>query len=279
MGKKRFERNIGDALSGDEEYAGYYDYAAEYYARIDGYEAFAPVLAGENSRRIFGLLPEEASIRRIVDFGCGNGLILKFVSEQCRSGLAVGMDVSPFQLSLAKRDFPRGHFLVGTEELFDAIRVHADVILFVDILEHLKDPGRMLRIAKGKTKYIAIVQIIEKTGWRKAVHFFRRKEMRSRYYESLGHLHIWDKSDFLRLLRENGLHVTRYRLLNYPNALLFHPYLLAHLRTKKGFLGVLKYRIYQLFSILPDRISNWILEEINGTFMYCLCGGDSPTEE
>ncbi|MCI0515553.1 class I SAM-dependent methyltransferase [candidate division KSB1 bacterium] len=271
---KQFDKKVSNHLDDNKSYAEYYEQAANYYAQIDSYDAYANLLAQENTDRLLKFFPHDVAINKILDFGCGNSLILKLLFHKLKAKTAIGIDVSPFQLSLARQDFPQGEYLVGDEQVLKTIDGKVDLVLLNDILEHLKEPQKILSMVQEKTKYIAIVQILEKTKWRKLLSWLKLKEMKSRYYDSIGHLQIWDENDFFSLLKKNGLQIVAYKITNYSNELLFHDYVMEQMKIKKGILSSIKFIIYKFLNILPKKLSNLILNEINGNFIYCLCRVD-----
>lgn len=103
---------------------------------------------------------------RVVDLGCGGGLLAQAMLE--RGASVIGVDLSHASLRAAREHLNgRSAFVRG-----DAVRVPlraecADVVLLADVLEHLSDPasalseaGRLLR-AGG----LAYVNTINR-GWR-----------------------------------------------------------------------------------------------------------------
>ena len=112
-------------------------------------KAYAPQATGDESAldtnssygRILELIAGQA---RIVDFGCGPGNLARFLTE--RGCTVVGVEVNPESAGIAREycedvivaDLDAGSLL----ELFPTDRF--DVAIFADILEHLRDPWRLL---------------------------------------------------------------------------------------------------------------------------------------
>jgi len=113
-------------------------------------KAYAPQAAEDESAldpnssygRILELIPEQA---RIVDFGCGPGNLARFLTQ--RGCSVVGVEMNPDSAAIAREycedvivsDLDAGSLL----ELFPSDRF--DIAIFADILEHLRDPWRLLR--------------------------------------------------------------------------------------------------------------------------------------
>lgn len=79
----------------------------------------------------------------IVDIGCGTGANLASFSDHYER---VGIDTSPDAIALARARFPRIRFLEGhaPADLGNTV-ARADLILLMDVLEHVHDDVRLLR--------------------------------------------------------------------------------------------------------------------------------------
>ena len=93
------------------------------------------------------LVPEDAE--RILDVGCGTGSLL--MSLKARQGAEVtGVELMPDAAALARERLDRFAQLDldGLDELpFETS--YFDVAIFGDVLEHLRDPARLLRAVRG----------------------------------------------------------------------------------------------------------------------------------
>lgn len=87
--------------------------------------------------------------RSVLDVGCGGGHLLRAVEARLSGGLElVGVDYSRTAITLARQILPRArwvaHDLYGLE-----LGKKFDLVLCVEVLEHLEDPHRaMSRLAK-----------------------------------------------------------------------------------------------------------------------------------
>ena len=98
---------------------------------------------GSTHRKIVSLVPPAT---RVLEFGCATG----YMSEVLKNDLGctvTGVEISPEAAELAEQHAER--VIVGDAEKIDYAAELAgeefDVVLFADVLEHLKQPGDVLR--------------------------------------------------------------------------------------------------------------------------------------
>jgi 2-polyprenyl-3-methyl-5-hydroxy-6-metoxy-1,4-benzoquinol methylase/predicted nucleic acid-binding Zn-ribbon protein len=88
--------------------------------------------------------------KRVLEFGCATGYISKILTEQFGCTVT-GIELNGDAAAQAARHCHR--VLVGDAETLDYTKEldgeRFDVVLFQDVLEHLKDPGALLRQARG----------------------------------------------------------------------------------------------------------------------------------
>ena len=84
--------------------------------------------------------------KKVLEFGCATGYMSKVLKEQFSCDVT-GVEINP-ELAEKAREFC-GNIVVGDIENLDIPNIFKsvtfDVILFVDVLEHLKDPAEILR--------------------------------------------------------------------------------------------------------------------------------------
>jgi len=95
---------------------------------VVGGPALAKVLVNEYVRPILGV--------RILEIGCGPGTIVSYLppSEY------LGFDLSPKYIEMAKRRFPKAHFVCERVSQFSLAKEQSfDVVLALGIMHHLED--------------------------------------------------------------------------------------------------------------------------------------------
>ncbi len=90
------------------------------------------------AKQLAPLLPQGA---RVLDVGCGDGLIDKLILEQRPDVTIVGVDVHPRALPHVPVQIFDGKHLPFADDSFD-------VVMFIDVLHHADDPFGLLKEAK-----------------------------------------------------------------------------------------------------------------------------------
>jgi len=86
------------------------------------------------------LLPVNAD--RVLEIGCGTGATMRWLRTQRTVRYAVGIEVSPDAAQRARREFD--HVAVLNAEASPLPDGPFDLIILLDVLEHLVDPWRMV---------------------------------------------------------------------------------------------------------------------------------------
>jgi SAM-dependent methyltransferase len=140
----------------------------------------------------------------ICEVGCGAGEILRLLEErmdkQCRFW---GYEISPqaYQMAMGRAN-ERLQFMLA--DLRDEPAVHFDLILIMDVLEHLEDYFSLLRAIHPMSEY-KIVQIPLDVSVRSVLsgHLIE-------YRELYGHIHYFTKELGLWMLRDVGYDILDY---------------------------------------------------------------------
>jgi SAM-dependent methyltransferase len=142
--------------------------------------------------------------KTVCEVGCGAGEVLRLLQMRMdRECIFSGYEISPQAFELSKsRENARLHFKL--QDFMEEQDVSFDVILVLDVLEHMENPHELLRDIKSKSAY-------------KIIHFPLDISVRSvmfdkivRYREMFGHIHYFTKSIALRMLEEAGYEVLDY---------------------------------------------------------------------
>ncbi|HLZ58529.1 MAG TPA: class I SAM-dependent methyltransferase [Ktedonosporobacter sp.] len=142
--------------------------------------------------------------KTICEVGCGAGEILRRLQASLDGECVFsGYDISPQAIELAKeRENDRLHFQLG--DVTQEQNAFFDLILVMDVLEHMEDYFTFLRTIREKSRYkifhlpmdISIRSII--TGELPA------------YRETYGHIHYFTRELALQMVKEQGYEVLDY---------------------------------------------------------------------
>jgi Methyltransferase domain len=142
---------------------------------------------------------------QIVEVGCGAGEILVQLKAMLPNGSFVGYELSSQAFKLAaERERPGVHFL--NKSIFDD-EVHFDLLLCIDVFEHVDD-------------YIGFIRSLKKYSDYKVFHIpldlsvqsvFRDRALLGAR-ESVGHLHYFTKQTAIETLKYSGYEIIDYNL-------------------------------------------------------------------
>jgi len=83
--------------------------------------------------------------QRVLEVGCGEGVVTRYIAERLGSARVDGIELDAEALLLAQGRCPGASFVRG--DVYDLpVRSRSyDLVVCLEVLEHLQDPGRALR--------------------------------------------------------------------------------------------------------------------------------------
>ena len=86
---------------------------------------------------------KKTKAEKIFEAGCGEGFSSRAIilSKECQF---TGMDVSMKSILLAKKKCPKGHFFQGNIYSLPFIDSRFDLVMSLEVLEHLENPAKVL---------------------------------------------------------------------------------------------------------------------------------------
>jgi SAM-dependent methyltransferase len=143
--------------------------------------------------------------KTICDLGSGAGEVLKQLQQRLDGDCVFwGYDISPYAFELSKsRANETLHFKLG--DITEARDAYFDVILVLDVIEHLEDYFQFLRAIKAKSKY-KIFHIPLDLSVQTVLRASPIMEDRRRF----GHIHYFTKETALQTLSDTGYEVIDY---------------------------------------------------------------------
>ncbi len=141
------------------------------------------------------------SPKTLCEVGCGAGEILVQLQKKMENCMLWGYEISPYAFNLCR---PRANDRLSfrLKDILQEEDVFFDIILLIDVIEHIEDYFAFLRRIKQKSTY-------------KIIHFpldlsvesvFRLKPLMKRR-EEVGHIHYFTKELAIQVLKDTGYEV------------------------------------------------------------------------
>jgi 2-polyprenyl-3-methyl-5-hydroxy-6-metoxy-1,4-benzoquinol methylase len=92
---------------------------------------------------------------KIIDLGCGEGFLEKYLKKKNLKAQITALDINGMAVKYAKRNNPGVKFLKG--DIFDLkMKEKFDLVIMLEVLEHLSYPNKALKVASSLSKKILI---------------------------------------------------------------------------------------------------------------------------
>jgi len=161
----------------------------------------------------------------IMDVGCGEGIVLEFITKRKKIRKAIGVDLSSDAIKqLKKRGFSG---FVG--DITDPRQVKkipkVDYILLLDIIEHLPKPEKLLFLLKDKFRKGILINIPNAAFYSERLRLMFGKVTKSGLFFPGEHIRFWSIPEFKRTCRILGFKVKKSKSVGgtmilrhlYPN--------------------------------------------------------------
>lgn len=137
-------------------------------------------------------------IKSALDVGCGEGYIIKYLRKHNNKIYIEGVDISEEVLEIAQKLNPGVKFSKGSIYNLKYRHTSFDVVLAIEILEHLEEPKKAIEELKRVSKKYIILSVPNEPYFRIA-NMLRLKYL-SKFGNTPGHIQNWTKKEFLNLL-------------------------------------------------------------------------------
>jgi len=145
---------------------------------------------------------------KVLDYGCGNGVLTYWLWSNGFGKEIMGVDVSRTGVNNAQKSFAREGLDFATIDALNSLSPHSfDVVVSSHVLEHIDQPEIALASISEKAEWLVLEVPLEKCIWPELV---ARLKGKSRKENPLGHVNFWDKTTFNQLLKRSGLLVVRH---------------------------------------------------------------------
>ena len=172
----------------------------------------------------------------VLDIGCGTGSVLRILKKEFKLQNACGFEPFDEIIKIAKSKNSDLKFtkLLPSKQF--------DLIILIDVLEHLERPEKLLKQIKNLSKFkifhIPLALSVQAKIRKKPLHFGRTYS---------GHLHNFTKETALDFLQKNHFNIIDYHLTKGS-------ILSPHKTNKQKFLNFFRVIFFPFFPNLTSRI-------------------------
>ena len=135
----------------------------------------------------------------LLDVGCGEGIVFHLLSQQFKSQI-VGMDYDPSRLESARERQGTTHLLTGDAHHLPFKDSSFDLVLALELLEHVGNPMKALTEARRVTRRYLLASVPREPWWRLG------NMARFKYLRDLGntpeHINHWTLSSFKKFVAD-----------------------------------------------------------------------------
>lgn len=148
----------------------------------------------------------------VLDVGCGDGTLCKLLmkNKKCET---VGIDISKDAIAKARAKGVDA-ILMDVEKLplpFDDSSF--DYVVALDVLEHLREPKKVLRELVRVTRKYGIFSYGNTAWWRNRIELLLGKVPKHAPFKCGQHLQYWNFFDFKKLIETSGFKLVYYEVL------------------------------------------------------------------
>ena len=150
-------------------------------------------------RQIASLL-KATGVEKILDAGCGEGFVVSYLLQGNDRLAITGIDCSPQAIEMARQMVPGVLFDVGDLREMPYSDDSFDLVMCLEVLEHLPDPHRGLRELKRVTSAHCLVSVPHEPFFR-ATNFLRGRHVPA-WGRDPEHLQHWTARQFRHLVKQ-----------------------------------------------------------------------------
>ena len=153
----------------------------------------------------------------ICDVGCGAGQVLVEMQKKLKTDVPLaGFDISPQAIEIAKSK-ENANLKFYNDDFLKAKVASTDLILLLDVFEHVPDYLGFLDALRKKTKWIIFHIPLDMGAW----DILRKSNYMLFMQKTYGHLHYFSKETALATLSDVGYDVVDYFYTSDDE--IFHP--------------------------------------------------------
>lgn len=133
----------------------------------------------------------------ILDVGCGEGFVIDFLKNKN----IIGLDISEDALIIAKTQSPDNRFFRGDIYNLPFQKDNFDIVIVIEVLEHINDVERAIDDVKRVSKKYCIFSVPNEPYFR-LMNLLRGKNI-SRFGNDIEHIQNWSTGEFVKLLERH----------------------------------------------------------------------------
>jgi 2-polyprenyl-3-methyl-5-hydroxy-6-metoxy-1,4-benzoquinol methylase len=156
-------------------------------------------------------LIRKTKAQKIFEVGCGEGFSSKVIisSKDCQF---TGMDISLKSLILAQKKCPDGNFFQGTIYRLPFFDSSFDLVVSLEVLEHLENPSKALfELCRVSSEWLILS--VPNEPFFCLANFIRGKNVRS-WGNDPGHVNHWSPHSFVHFVNRHCKVISR--ILSFP---------------------------------------------------------------
>ncbi len=166
----------------------------------------------------------KGDLKSVLEIGAGTGMNLRLLNNKYECENIYGLDLAKPGLEIINKELPEVHVIQSDAQFLPIKDKAMDLVLLIDILEHLEKPNLTLFEAKRVGKYVALKIPLEKAMISTLFSNLKKRERVGLKHHKGGHLYEWKKKDAIRLLTRSGLTIINYKLSDPPESIRYYGY-------------------------------------------------------
>lgn len=102
---------------------------------------------------------KETDARAVIEAGCGEGFVIRYLSDRNPSMVFTGVDISAGAINYAKKINPATQFLEGNIYHLPFTDASFDLVVALEVLEHLDHPNQALEELRRLTRQYCLISV------------------------------------------------------------------------------------------------------------------------
>jgi len=143
--------------------------------------------------------------KKVLDFGCGNGVLSYWLKSNGFGEEIVGVDISTTGIDQAIKMFGRDGLTFEPLDYIDRMNKNSvDVVVSSHVFEHIENAEDALMSIRDKAEWFVIEVPLENCLFQNMNYLLRGKKRKE---NPLGHVNFWTKDSFNSFIENSGLSV------------------------------------------------------------------------